>query len=177
MDTNLRRAYLVELIGTFALVYLSAGVVCVNYLTTPLDQPYGGASLRANQPGLVGIALAQGLILAVALAVTVPVAGGFLNPAITLMLWVFNRLDSARMAWLIGAQFLGAVLAGAALRYTFDQGVLEGARAGTAHLNSPEALFTAARLGTPHMNPLTYPQLTTRALLAGCGVELALTFF
>jgi aquaporin Z len=177
MDTNLRRAYLIELIGAFTLVYLSAGVVCVNYLTTPANQAYGGAALLSHQPGLLGIALAQGLILAATLAVTVPLSGGFLNPAITLMLWVFNRLESTRTAWLIGAQVLGAVLAGAALRFTFDQGVLAGARAGAPHVNSPEALYTAARMGTPHLNPLTYPEPSTGVLAAGTSVELALTFF
>ncbi|MCI0455607.1 MAG: aquaporin [Gemmataceae bacterium] len=177
MDTNLRRAYLIELLGTFGLVYLSAGVVCANFLTTPVNQAYGGAALLSHQPGLLGIALAQGLILAAMLVVTVPLSGGFLNPAVTLMLWVFNRVDSARASWLIGAQVFGAVLAGAALRFTFDQAVLAGARAGTGHMNSPDSLFTAARMGTPHLNPLTYPELTTGALLAGTGVELVLTFF
>ena len=39
------------------------------------------------------------------------VSGGYLNPAITIMLWVFNRMASVKAAWLIGAQVLGAVLA------------------------------------------------------------------
>src|SRR5262249_59797554 len=80
MDNNLRRAYLIELIGTFAVVYISAGVVCVNHLTTPSGQESGTSSLAGHQPGLVGIALAHGLILAAALAVTVPLSGGYLNP-------------------------------------------------------------------------------------------------
>src|SRR5207253_1137174 len=127
MDKNLRRAYLIELLGTFALVYFGAGVVCVNYLTTPSEQQPATSALMSQQPGLVGIALAQGLILAVALAVTVPLAGGFLNPAVTLMLWVFNRLDHVRTSWLIGAQVVGATLAGACLRFTFAEDVLRGA--------------------------------------------------
>jgi glycerol uptake facilitator-like aquaporin len=158
MDKNLVRAYLVEMIGAFALVYFGAGAVCVNQLATPAGQQ--PPVLNGHQPGLVGIALAQGLILAVMLAVTVPVSGGYLNPGITIMLWVFNRLDSIKAVWLLGAQLLGAVLAGMCLRYTFDMEVLR-----------------AARLGTPHVNPAVYHVLDRSTLLAGSGVELILTFF
>jgi glycerol uptake facilitator-like aquaporin len=160
MDNDLRRAYLIELLGTFALVYISAGVVCVNHMTAPTGQEPGTASLFGHQPGLVGIALAQGLILAATLAVTVPLSGGYLNPAVALMLWVFNRLDSRRTAWLIGAQLVGAGLAGVCLRQTFTETVLR-----------------AARVGTPHLNPLVYPDLIFGAVVAGTGVELVLTFF
>jgi aquaporin TIP len=161
MDRKLFRTYLVELIGTFALVYVAAGMVCVNHMTTALGQQPGTSSLTGHQPGLVGMALAQGLILAVMLAATVPVSGGYLNPAITIMLWVFNKLDSVKTAWYIGAQFVGAVLAGLCVRYTFDANVLE-----------------SARLGTPHLNPLVYSgPLTRPTLLAGTGIELILTFF
>src|SRR5438128_905048 len=111
MERNLLRAYLVELIGVFVLVFFAAGSVCVNHMTTPLGQQPGTASLTGHQPGLVGMALAQGLILALMLAATLPVSGGYLNPAITIMLWVFNRLDTIKAVWLLGAQFLGAVLA------------------------------------------------------------------
>jgi glycerol uptake facilitator-like aquaporin len=160
MDKDLRRAYFIELIGTFMLVYVSAGVVCVNHMTCPSGQEPGTASMLGHQPGLVGVALAQGLILAAALAVTAPLSGGFLNPAITLVLWVFNRLSSARMAWLIGAQAVGAVLAGFCLSKTFAEPVLRD-----------------ARVGTPHLNPLVYPDLTLAALAGGSAVEVALTFF
>jgi glycerol uptake facilitator-like aquaporin len=175
MDKNLRRAYLIELLGTFALVYFSAGVVLVNWLTTPLGQ--NGTPLLPYQPGLVGVALAQGFILAALLTVTAPLTGGYLNPAVTLMLWVFNRIDSVRVSWLIGAQIFGAVLAGLCLRYTFEQSLLVSARVGAPHMNSPETLLAGAHLGTPHLRPEAYPELTAGALLAGTGVELVLTFF
>jgi glycerol uptake facilitator-like aquaporin len=164
MDRSLLRAYVVELIGSFALVFFGAGVVCVNAMTTPSGQAPGATALLSVQPGLVGIALAQGLILAVALSVTVPVSGGYLNPAISLMLWVFNRLDSARASWLIGAQLLGSVLGAWCVRSTF----------GTAILRD-------ARLGTPHLNPLVFhpesPVIPRGALVTGTGIEVVLTFF
>src|SRR5947209_9518376 len=164
MDRSLLRAYLVELLGTFAVVFFGAGVVCVNYVTTPSGQQPATANLLGMQPGLVGIALAHGLILAVVLAVTVPVTGGYLNPAVSLMLWVFNRLSSRRAAWLVGAQFLGSVLAALCVRYTFGELVLRD-----------------ARMGTPHLNPAVFhpesPSIPRGALVTGTGMEFVLTFF
>ncbi len=160
MTDNLKRAYLVELIGTFGLVYVSAGVVCMNCLPVPSDLPLGSTPLNLYQSGLVGIALAQGLIFAVLLSLTVPVTGGYLNPAISVMLWAFNRLDTRRASWLIGAQLVGAFLAGTVLRFTFDRDLLK-----------------AAHFGTPHVNALGFAALNQAALYQCTGMELVLTFF
>src|SRR6266481_5626062 len=115
MDTKLQRIVFIELVGAFGLVLFSAGLVCINEMTTQ----------AAHQPGIFGIALGQGLILAALLALTAPVTGGYLNPAITLALWVFNRLETTRAAWLIAAQFAGSVLAAVCLFYTFDVALLK----------------------------------------------------
>src|SRR5215207_7587187 len=100
MDKNLRRAYLVEFLGSFALVFFGAGVVLFNHTATPgSNHPLTGG-MNSHQPGLVGIALAQGLILGALLTLGIPYGGGYFNPAITLMLWVFNRLPTNRTSWL-----------------------------------------------------------------------------
>ncbi len=156
MDKKFSRIYLVELLGTFALVYFAAGAVLVNYLSG--QDPT--QTLNSHQPGVVGVALAQGLMLAVMLSLTAPVTGGYLNPAISIMLWVFNRLDTARMSWLVGAQLLGGVLAGLCLRYSFSLSALQ-----------------SASFGTPHLNLLAYGNVFRDSLLAGTGIELVLTFF
>jgi aquaporin Z len=154
MGNHIRPA-IAEAIGTFMLVLFCAGTICTNSLTTGTGQP---------QPLLVGIALAQGFILAVALATTVPVAGGYLNPVVTFTLWVFRRLDGQRACWFLGAQVVGAVLAGAMIRSLFTDTVLHDARFGAPHLNLQ--LFGGAADGEP----------TLRMLLSGIGIELALTF-
>ena len=103
MNRSLLRPYCVELLGTFGLVFFAAGAVCVNFMTTPEGLEPASTLTGGAQPGLVGIALAQGLILALMLAITVPISGGYLNPAITVMLWVFSRMDSVKTAWFLGA--------------------------------------------------------------------------
>src|SRR5260370_40520323 len=111
MDTNLRRIVFIELVGVFGLVLFSAGLVCINEMTTPSP---------LQQPGVFGVALGQGLILAALLALTAPVTGGYLNPAVTLMLWVFNRIETRRAAWLIRPPLLGRVLAAICLYFIFE---------------------------------------------------------
>ena len=91
MDDKSLRAYVTELVGTFALVFVSAGVVAVTGLSATEAEP-GGASLWR----LVSIALACGCVYAGALALALPLAGGYLNPAVTIMLWVFRRMDGAK---------------------------------------------------------------------------------
>lgn len=151
MDTKQLRPVLVELLGAFGLVLFSSGLVCINEMT---------GTHAPHQLGIVGVALGQGLILAALLALTAPVSGGYLNPAITLMLWVYNRIETPRAAWLIGAQFAGSVLAAACLHFLFAADLL-----------------TSARCGAPHMNVRAYAELGNQTLFTGTGVELLLTFF
>ena len=56
------------------------------------------------------IALASGLAYAVGLVLTIPYEGGYMNPAITLALWVYKRLDGMKTTMLIAVQFLGGWL-------------------------------------------------------------------
>lgn len=161
MDLRLLRAYLVELLGAFSFVYFAAGLTCINVLASA----EGNATpLTGHQPGLVGMALGQGLVWMAMLAITVPISGGYLNPAISIMLWVMGRLSTTKFAWFVGAQILGGVLAGFCIQMTFDGAVL-----------------TAAKFGAPHLNPLTYQGavegLTQRTIWTGLSIELLLTFF
>jgi glycerol uptake facilitator-like aquaporin len=149
MDQKLR-TYLAELLGTFLVVFAAAGTVCAFYLTSlpPLD--------------VTAFALAYGFAYAVVLTVTYPLSAGCLNPAVTLMLWVFRRLDGRPTALLIGMQLLGAALAGLVLRLTFEEG----------------GVLVPARLGTPHMAAYVRPgeALTAGGLASGTAWELFFTF-
>jgi glycerol uptake facilitator-like aquaporin len=148
MDTRMRM-YAAEAVGTFLLVLFGAGAVCAAMLTSA--QPW----LNVD-----AIALAEGCTLAVALTFTSPVSVGCLNPAVTLTLWVFKRLDGVPTACLIASQLAGAILAGLVLRLTFDDTALR-----------------SASLGTPHLRPsLVEGGDEFGALLTGVGVETGLTF-
>jgi glycerol uptake facilitator-like aquaporin len=164
MDRNFR-PYLVELVGTFAVVFISAGAVCVNALATvPWASQQSSSNLVIVQPepGLIGIGLAYGLIYAVALAVTLPSAGGFLNPAVPLALWVFKRMDTGKAVGLTAVQLLGAAIAGGLLRLVFS---------------FREDILSDAHLGTPHVSVRMFAAgVTPKMLLSGIGMELVLTF-
>ena len=159
MDDKNLRAYLAELIGTFALVFISAGAVCVTRL--------GGL-----QPWSVSIALASGLIYAGALAITLPISGGYLNPAITIMLWVFRRMDGMRASALIGVQALGAAIAGLALRYLLAgrPDVLVDTLIGSSLYHVPDTVT--------HLNLQAFNAAgpTLGVILKGIAIELVLTF-
>jgi glycerol uptake facilitator protein len=145
-ERNLR-TYLAELIGTFAVVFLSAGAVCVNAV--------GGL-----QPGSVSIALAAGLVYAAALAFTVPMGGGYLNPAVTIALWVYRRLDGGKTLALIAVQVLGAAVAGLFLYLL-------------VYIREDVALTT--HLGTPQFTP-NVMGAGPFSLIKGIVLELVLTF-
>lgn len=149
------RLFFTEAIGTLAFVFLSTAVVCANQLTSVLELP---------RIGLTGIALGTGFAYAGLLMVTVPLTGGFLNPAVPLTFWVFRRMDGGRAAGLILAQCLGAIVAGLLVRYFF---------------RGNETALVLARLGTPHLNLESFGAegLTLSVLLQGVAIELVLTFF
>jgi glycerol uptake facilitator protein len=162
MNMQLLRAYVVELVGVFGFVFFSAGVLCVNQMTLATGGTAGVTPQGALvQPGLLGLAVAQGVIYAVLLALTIPISGGYLNPAIAIMLWIHGRLNSLKLAWLLGAQLIGSVLAVFCLRYVFSVEIMR-----------------SAQFGAPHVNPLAYPPpLGNPTLLACTLMELLLTFF
>jgi aquaporin Z len=158
MDKYLRPS-LAELIGTFALVFLGGGTVCAIQLAT-------GPGHASPATLALCVALAQGFLYAALLSATLPISGGFLNPAVTLALWVFRRLEGQAAGWLIGAQLLGSIVAAGVLRAMF----------------TPDVLFplSPGHGITPHLNVDAFQgnpgPATLATLLSGIGIEVALTF-
>ncbi len=153
MEKNLR-GYLMELLGTFAVVFLAASAVCANQIALLTGHPELAL-------GVVGIALAYGLAYAVALAAVLPYSNGYLNPAITLMQWVFKRIDGPKTIVLIFVQLLGAAAAGGLIRLAFTPFVL-----------------AAAQMGTPHLNLQAFGEagVTRGVMFKGAIVETVITF-
>lgn len=103
-------ALIAEAFGTFLFFFVGAGsVVLGDYLAA-----HGGTG-----PGLLGVALAHGLALAVLVSALGPVSGGHFNPAVTLGVWIMGRITPMRAALYVVAQLAGGLIAGLALKAVF----------------------------------------------------------
>jgi aquaporin Z len=145
MDSRLR-TYLAEMAGTFLVVLVGAGTICADHLGPPPG------------PHVTAMALAEGFTFAVALTFAFYVSPGCLNPAVTVMQWVFRRLETRRAFALVAAQLVGATVAGLVLRVSFADRVL-----------------VEARLGAPYLKGSLLPEGSLNQvgmLISGTGVEL-----
>lgn len=121
MSTPRQTAVLVaEALGTFLFFFVGAGAVVL-----------GAHNPEANG-GLVGVALAHGLALAVLVSALGPISGGHFNPAVTFGVWITGRIGAGMAGLYVVAQAAGAIGAGFALRMVF-----------------PEASWEPVALGTP----------------------------
>src|SRR5215471_8827637 len=127
-----RRALVAEAMGTFALVFIGAGSICAN--------EYTGRGL-----GLWGVALAHGLVLAVAVSSTMAISGGHLNPAVTFGFFLAGRMERSLALRYAGAQLLGATAAAFSVRCLFAEHVWKPARLGTPQL-APDVSFLSGIL-------------------------------
>jgi len=152
------RDYLVELVGTFLLVFFTAGVVLAAHM----------ALVNGRFPvNLTGIAVAQGAVLAVILAFSVRKSQGCLNPAVTLALWVTKRFDLGRCFALILVQMIGATLGGGLAVSLFPQTTVEQSYAATPHLAAFHKAATIDKVAE---------DVTPGDWLPGSTAEVVLTF-
>ena len=86
------KAYLAELVGTFSLVFFGSMSVTV----------FAGILGPLNGGGLVGIALAHGIVLMVAVYAYGKVSGAHINPAITIAHIVAKKNVSGIRIYAIG---------------------------------------------------------------------------
>jgi aquaporin Z len=105
---SMLRPMVAELIGTFFLVF--AGVAAI------VTDTY-----RPGTFGLLGIALAHGVALAVGVSATMNISGGHLNPAITLGLLSVGRIDVRKAVSYLVSQLLGATIAVLAVKYLYPE--------------------------------------------------------
>lgn len=134
------RPVIAELVGMFTFVFIGAGSIVEN-------------SLPQNATGLLGIALAHGLVLAILICAFGAISGGHFNPAVTISLCVTRHIAPLKALFYIIAQLVGGTLGALLLRAVF-----------------PATVWQAAHLGTPSLAP---------GLSFGLGIliEVVLTFF
>jgi MIP family channel proteins len=137
-----------EFLGTFALVFFGAGAICADrYL-----QSSGGI-------GLLGIALAHGLAMAIMVSALGHVSGGHFNPAISIGFWVTKRIGTLEVFLYWAAQILGGVAAAFLLKAII-----------------PEETWRAVALGTPEL-VRDFSRLSAMVLEAVASFFLVLVFF
>jgi MIP family channel proteins len=98
MNPALAKKCVAEFVGTFALIFIGVGVIANH-------------SNLNNNAGLLAVALAHGLTIAVMVSATGAISGGHLNPAVTLGLLVGQKMDAKTSVAYWISQLAGAVIA------------------------------------------------------------------
>jgi len=110
------RHFVSEFIGTFALVFVGGAAIMI--------------AKDTNSPaGLLGIAFAHGLILAVMVSALMRISGHF-NPAVTIGFVVARRIEVPMAGVYILAQIIGAIVGAYVLKWTFPFALFEATRGG-----------------------------------------------
>lgn len=113
------RIFTAELVGIFFLTFIGAGAILQSQ------------SMGAAGYGLLGIALAHGVALAVAISATGATSGGHLNPAVTLGLASTGVVSWGIVPVYLAAQILGSTLAAFVLTLVFPPDIVSATGLGT----------------------------------------------
>jgi aquaporin Z len=115
---NTSKVLLAEAIGTFFLCF--AGIAAIVSTAEPI----------ASGAGLLGIALAHGLALSIAVSIFAGVSGAHFNPAVTIGFLSTGRIAAPLAGMYIAAQLAGAVVAAAACKFIFPAGAVDASQLG-----------------------------------------------
>ena len=134
MDRPMSQRLTAEVVGTFTLIFIGAGSIVAG-------EALGLATGAIGQPGvqgagLVTVALAHGLAIAVMVSAVGHISGGHFNPAVTVAAWVTRRIGTGATLAYVVAQLAGATFAALALRVL-----------------TPGPAWGPVSLGTPLVNP------------------------
>src|SRR5436190_6268475 len=144
MQTSLLKQCVAEFIGTFALIFIGVGAIY-------------------HSAGLLAVAFAHGLTIAVMVSATGGISGGHLNPAVTFGLLVGGKISFRNSIAYWIAQLAGGIAAAFLLLFLF-----------TGQVDPNNQLLPASVIeanGTPTLSPkgITFVQ--------GVIIEAVLTFF
>lgn len=130
---RLARPLTAEFFGTFGLVFAGTAVMISD-------------SFPNGHSGLLGIAAAHGLILALGITATMAISGGHLNPAVTAGFMATKRMDLKTGFAYIGTQLLAGVVGGYASRFLVPNNVGRLANNGLPQINANLGMFGATAL-------------------------------
>ncbi|MEI6420685.1 MAG: MIP/aquaporin family protein [Lentisphaerota bacterium] len=135
-----KNAFLGEALGTFILVLFGCGSVAVSVL---FDAHHG----------LMQVALAWGIGVALAIYLTRHLSCAHLNPAVSLAMVFGGRMSSRKLPVYLSAQFAGAILAGLALYALFAPSIAGFENAHGIIRGSAESARTAMMFGEYYPAP------------------------
>ncbi|MDQ3990763.1 MAG: aquaporin [Actinomycetota bacterium] len=139
MERSLVQRLVAELVGTFALIFVGVASIL--------------AAGVAPGAGLITVALAHGLTIAVMVTAVGHISGGHFNPAVTFGALVTGNISVRDAAAYIATQLAGGILGALTIRVAF-----------------PSSLWQQGALGTPTVAPGIAPG---QAVI----IEAVLTFF
>jgi len=146
-----RNKLVAEAVGTFILCFIGAGAICL-------------ATMKgAGYEGLLGVAIAHGIALSVAVSATMNISGGHVNPAVTVAMLVTKRISLPEAIAYVVAQLVGATIAGMLVLAIF-KGMTTA---------DGKSVVAACNLGTPtYGDPVT---MAKAILIEACLTFLLLT--
>jgi aquaporin Z len=163
------KASMAELAGAFTLSFVGAGSIIVD-------------SYTGGEIGLIGIALAHGLAVAVAVSATVNISGGQINPAITIGLVIIGKEKVPQALANIVSQLLGALIAGILLKGLFPAEAAAAVKLGTPVLGegvTPGKGILLEVIATLLLAMAAYGTIVGKQApkrIAGLGVGMTVTF-
>jgi aquaporin Z len=111
--------FVAELVGIFFLTFIGAGAILQS------------TAMGAAGYGLLGIALAHGVALSVAVTAVMAISGGHLNPAVSIAAAATGMLRPGLLPVYLAAQILGSTLAAFVLTLVFPADIVSAAGLGT----------------------------------------------
>ncbi len=131
-----------EFVATFGLVFFGAGSIVMNTF------------LGAEGYGLIGIAGAHAIVLAIVVSATMNISGGHVNPAVTFGAFLTKRIPATLAGIYVVAQLAGGIAGAAFVRALLPMGAVDAASIGA-----------------------TLTDTSVMTTLAAVSLELVLTFF
>jgi MIP family channel proteins len=160
-----------EAMGTFFLCF--AGIGAIVATSEPIN----------SGVGLLGIALAHGIALSIAVSIFAGISGAHFNPAVTIGFLTTGRISALQSIMYIAAQLVGAILAAAACQAIYPESAVNAADLGiplpASWVSTPILLLTEFILTFLLMTAIYGTAADDRAApmkIGGFGIGLAVTF-
>lgn len=161
----MKKNFIAEFIGTFALVFIGGGAIMM-------------AQHTGSSAGLLQVALAHGLILALMVSAFMGVSGGQFNPAVSIALLVARRITPTQAGVNIAAQLTGGIAAAFVLKMTMPTALFVATQGGgqsiALEVTAAQAIILEA-IATFFLMAVIYGTAVTDTTVRIGGLAIGLT--